>query len=630
DPSRRGVPLSFAQQRLWFVDQFQPGSPTYNLPSPVRVSGRLDRAVLARSLNEIVRRHEALRTTLRNAGGQPVQEIAPALELALPLIELRGLAPARRESEARRLATTEARRPFDLCRGPLLRATVVRIADEDHAVLLTMHHIVSDGWSMGVLTRELAALHTAFFEGAPSPLDELPIQYADHAVWQRQWLTGEVLEEELEYWRLKLAGAPRLRLPTDRPRPALQSSRGSSRPVVLSRDLSASLEALSRRLGVTLFMTLLAGFQTLLARHTGQEDISVGSPIAGRNRKEIESLIGFFVNTLVLRTDLSAVSANRDPSFRRLLVEVRQAALDGYAHQNLPFERLVEELQPERDLSTTPLFQVMFVLQNAPREPLRISGLTLTPLATEWGTANFDLTLALVESESGILGGLEYNTDLFDTTTMDRLFAHYEHLLEGVVGDPEKRLSELPWLAPGERHQLLVDWNDTGGEASICPPPGEPPEQRSIHELFESRAQRIPAAVALVVGDRRLSYGELNRRADRLASSLRSLGVGPETVVGLCARRSFGMLEGMLGILKAGGIYLPLDPGIPRQRLAFMLEDSGAAVLVTAGDASRDLPAGGRPVVAVEEAAQAQQPELPGHRVSPEQGFFAGRSWTQT
>ncbi|MCP4662085.1 MAG: amino acid adenylation domain-containing protein, partial [bacterium] len=563
---QEAVPLSFAQQRLWFLDQLQPASPAYNIPSAVRVSGPLDRAVLARSLNEIVRRHEALRTSFMSVGGQPVQVIAPELDLALPVIDLRGLAPELRESEAGRLATADARRPFDLSRGPLLRATVVRLAPREHVVLLNMHHVVSDGWSMGVLIRELGALHVAFAEGDPSPLEELPIQYADHAVWQRQWLSGEVLEEELGYWRLELAGVPRLELPTDRPRPAVQTFRGGSRPVVLSAELSESLARLSREHGATLFMTLLAGFKALLARYAGQDDVAVGTPIAGRSQREIEDLIGFFVNTLVLRTDLGG-----DPAYRELLLRVRRVALDAYAHQHLPFERLVEELEPERDLSSTPLFQVMFVLQNLPQETLEMPELTMRSMATEMATTKFELTLSLQESGNRVYGGLAYNTDLFDQTTILRFVAHFERLLAGIAADPERRVGEVALWNAAERHQLLTAWNDT---LRVDGP------RAPFHELFEARVEAGPEAVAVVGSGVAWSYRELNRRANRLAARLRELGVGSEQVVGICLERSAELIAGLLAILKSGGAYLPLDPEEPPERLAYLLEDSGVAVVL--------------------------------------------------
>ncbi|MCP4662756.1 MAG: non-ribosomal peptide synthetase, partial [bacterium] len=405
-----GLPLSFAQQRLWFLEQLETGNTAYNIPGAVRLSGAVDAGVLERVLTEVVRRHEALRTTFAARDGRPVQVIAKAFERPLPVVDLRRPATNGREAEAWRLIRREELSPFDLTAGPLIRFALLRLADERHVALVTMHHIVSDAWSLGVFIRELAVLYEAFSQGMPSPLPELGVQYADFAHWQREVLAGEVLENELAHWRATLAGAPRsLELPTDHRRPTVQSFRGASRPVMLPAELTNALAALSRRQGVTLFMTLLATFQALLSRYSGQHDVVVGSPIAGRHRRELEPLIGFFVNTLVLRTDLSG-----DPDFRELLARVRRGALDAYAHQNLPFEQLVEELDPERDLSRNPIFQVMFMLQNVPRSELKLPGVRLSPLERQAVTAKFDLTLTLLENEAGITGALEYNTDLFD------------------------------------------------------------------------------------------------------------------------------------------------------------------------------------------------------------------------
>ncbi|MEG4634877.1 condensation domain-containing protein, partial [Microcoleus sp. AR_TQ3_B6] len=449
--------LSFAQARLWFLEQLEPGSWAYNIPAAVRLTGSLDVAVLEQSLNEIVGRHEALRTTFTMVSGEPIQVIAPVKALSVPLVDLRSLPEAQQEALVKRLATEEAQQPFDLTTGPLLRATLLQLREAEYILLLTMHHIVSDGWSMGVLIRELAALYEAFSTGSPSPLPELPIQYADFAHWQRQWLQGEVLAAQLSYWQQQLTGAPALlKLPTDRPRPAVGTFRGATQFLALPESVSQKLKSLSQRSGVTLFMTLLAAFQTLLYRYTGQEDICIGSPIANRNRSETEDLIGFFVNTLVLRTDLS-----ENPSFQELLGRVREVALGAYAHQDLPFEQLVEALQPERSLSHHPLFQVMFVLQNAPMPALELPDLTLSSLEIESSTAKFDLTLAMEDTEQGLVGSLEYNTDLFDAATISRMLGHFQTLLEGIVENPALHLSDLPLLTQPERQQLLVEWNDT-------------------------------------------------------------------------------------------------------------------------------------------------------------------------
>jgi len=562
------LPLSFAQERLWFLDQLGPGNTAYGIPVAYRLQGSLDVAALEWSLNEIVRRHEVPRTTFAVVDGRPVQVIAPEMRLTLPVEDLRGLPEAEQEAEVERWATEEAQHPFDLAQGPLLRAALLRLDEEEHVLLLTMHHIVSDGWSMGVFNRELAALYEAFSAGKPSPLPELPLQYADFVVWQREWLQGEVLEEQVAYWRQHLGNdLPVLELPIDRPRPVAQSFRGAHRSFVLSGDLTESLKALSRREGVTLFVTLLAAFKTLLYRYTGQEDTIVGSPIAGRNRSEIEGLIGFFVNTLVLRTDLSGA-----PTFRELLGRVREVTLEAHAHQDLPFEKLVEVLQPERDLSHNPLFQVMFAFQNAPMEALVLPGLTVVPLEVESKAAQFDVTLSMEETGQGLKGVVEYNTDLFDGVTIERMIGHFETLLEGVVVNPEQRLWELPLLTEAEHHRLLVEWNDTRAEY---------PQDKCIHQLFEEQVERTPGAVAVVFEGEQLTYAELNRQANQLAHYLQKLGVETEVLAGICVERSLEMVVGLLGILKAGGAYVPLDPAYPKERLAFMLEDTQAPVLLT-------------------------------------------------
>ncbi|MCP4570816.1 MAG: AMP-binding protein, partial [bacterium] len=514
----RELPLSFAQQRLWFLDQLDPRSPAYNIPLAVRLNGTVEAGLLERIFNEVVRRHEVLRTTFAAAAGEPYQVIAGELQVPLPVVDLDRLTAEDRRLEAEHQAAAEARRPFDLTVGPLVRFTLVRLAADAQVVMATMHHIVSDGWSMGIFLRELAALSDAFSRGESSPLAELPIQYADFAHWQRRWLAGEVLDTQLGYWRERLTGAPpRLELPTDRPRPAAQTFRGRHLGMALDESLAGTLARRSREHGTTLFMTLLTAFKVLLSRLTGRQDIVVGSPIAGRNHREIEALIGFFVNTLVLRTDLAGGMDNRDPTYREVLARVREVALGAYAHQDLPFEQLVEVVQPERDLSTTPLFQVMFILQNAPREAGETSGLAMSPLAAEGGTAKFDLTLSFEESARGLSGALEYNTDLFDRTTMERLRAHFGLLLAAIADDPDERIGELPRLAAAERHQLLLEWNDTAPAAA---PAG------LIHELFERQVERTPEAVALVFEHQRLSYRELDRRANQLAHHLRSLGIG--------------------------------------------------------------------------------------------------------
>ncbi|HEX8920580.1 MAG TPA: condensation domain-containing protein, partial [Pyrinomonadaceae bacterium] len=447
-------PLSFSQQRLWFLDQLEPGSAHYNIPLAMRLTGALDVQALEQTLSEIIRRHEALRTTFNIVDGDAVQMIGPAFKLKPTAHDLSELPTAERESEALRLAAQEAQRPFDLSAGPLLRASLLRLAADEHIALLTMHHIISDGWSTGVLIREVAALYEAYSQGRNPTLAELPIQYADYAVWQREWLKGEVLERQLDYWKQQLSGAATLELPTDRPRPVIQSTRGAHEDFALNSHVTEGLKRLSQQHGATLFMTLLAAWQTLLSRYSGQDDISVGTPIAGRNRRETEELIGFFVNTLVLRTDLAG-----DPSFTELLKRVREVALGAYAHQDVPFEKLVEELQPERDLSRSPLFQVMFALQNTPQKELKLPGLRLSFVDPEQETAKFDLMLMLSESATGMTGSLVYNTDLYNRETIRRLSAHLSTLLSAIVSDPNQRLSSLPLLSAAEQQQLLSEFN---------------------------------------------------------------------------------------------------------------------------------------------------------------------------
>ena len=562
------LPLSFAQQRLWFLQQLEPESTAYNLPLAVRLSGALDRSALQRSLSEIVRRHEALRTTFATAAGEPVQVIHPAVAVSLPLIDLSRLGETVREGEAERLSREEAGQVFSLERGPLLRARLIKESEQEHVALLTMHHIVSDGWSMGVLIKEVAALYGAYQAGAESALAELRIQYADYAAWQRKWLQGEVLERELSYWREQLAGAPAvLELPADRPRPATPSQRGARQSLVLTAALSAALKQLGQREGVTMFMLLLAAFQVLLSRYSGQEEIVVGSPIANRNRSETEELIGFFVNTLVLRTRVTG-----EARFTEVLGRVREVCLGAYAHQDVPFEKLVEELEPERSLRHTPLFQVMLVLQNAPQGSLELPGLELRGFGREGQTAKFDLLLALGEREGQLGCTFEYSTDLFEAATIARLGAHFQRLLESIVSNPQQCISELEMLSAAEREQLLVEWNDTATAY---------PQQLSVSQLFEQQVERTPDANALTAAAEQLTYAELNSRANQLAHYLQERGVGVEDRVGVLLERSVEMVVCLLAILKAGAAYVPLDPSYPEARLSFMIEDARLRVLLT-------------------------------------------------
>ena len=576
-PRNGKLPLSFAQQRLWFLDQYEPEKPFYNIPFGLRLSGSLNIAALDQSVNEIVGRHEMLRTTFSMLEAEPVQIIAPPVHSSFPVVDLSDCSMSEREDEAQRIAGEEARRPFDLARGPLFRTTLVRLSEDDHLLLLTMHHIVSDGWSTGVLHRELVVCYEAFSRSQPAPLPKLPIQYADYAVWQRQWLTGELLESQLSYWRKQLEGVPKaLNLPMDHPRPAVQTHRGARRAIDLAKDLTERLKELSRKEGVTLFMTLVAAFQTLLYRYTGQEDIVVGTPIANRNRIEIEGLIGFFVNTLALRTNLSG-----NPTFRELLQRVRKTALEAYEYQDLPFEKLVEELNPERSLSHSPLFQVMFVLQNASAGPRELSGLVLNPVKLENGTTKFDLSVSLIERSDGLKGSWEYSTDLFNEATIVRIGEHFRRLLEGLTRNPDQSVCELPMLTQPEKHQLLIELNDTKRDY---------PRDKCIHELFEEQVKRTPDAVAVVFEDEQLRYRELNQRANQVARYLIRLGAGPETLVGICMERSLEMIVGILGILKAGAAYTPQDPSLPQDRLAFMWQDTRVSVLLSQKRLTETLP----------------------------------------
>ncbi|HEX9945239.1 MAG TPA: amino acid adenylation domain-containing protein, partial [Thermoanaerobaculia bacterium] len=564
-PRRPGevLPASYAQRRLWFLDRLEPGSPAYNLPGRLRLTGAPNLRALAAGLVEIARRHEALRTVFRLEAGEPVQATGAA-KPELPLVDLGSLPAGMASFERERLAREEAARPFDLGRGPLHRAAIVRLGPKEHELLLTLHHIVADGWSLGVFFSELAVLYEAFAAGRPSPLPALPVQYADYAVWQREWLQGEILETQLAWWRERLVGAPALELPADRLRPAARSGRGGVRATALPAGLPAEVGRLARRESSTPFMVLLAAFQAQLARYTETESVPVGSPVANRGRIETEGLIGFFANMLALRTPVGD-----DPSFRALLTRVREVCLGAYAHQDLPFERLVEELRPERQLARNPLFQAVFLVEE-PLPARSLGGLAVEVRRMQTGTAKFDLTLGIEPGPDAWTAALEYDADLFDPATADRLLGHWRSLLAGIATDPDARVSELPLLSAAEAEQLLA-WS--GGAA-------EYPREATIHGLFGEQARQAPDAVALEVGDERISYGELEARADRLARRLLRLGAGLETRVGLCTERSAAFVVGLLGILKAGGAFVPLDPSYPAERLAFMAEDSGLALLV--------------------------------------------------
>ncbi len=595
------IPLSYAQQRLWFLDQLELGNAFYNIPVAVRLSGELNDAALEQSLNEIVRRHENLRTTFITANGQAEQTIAARLFVPVAYTDLTALPEPSRQTALVDLCHREASRPFELSTGPLIRVSLLRLANEadkqECVLLVILHHIISDGWSSSLLIREFGSIYEAFSQGSASPLKDPAIQYADFVYWQRQWLVGDVLQGQTDYWRKQLEGAPKLHeLPTDRVRPGIMSYRGANYRFTLPLALAEKLQTLSRSCDATLFMTLLASFKVLLFRYSHQQDLSIGTPIANRNRLEIEDLIGFFVNTLVLRSNLSG-----DPQFTVLLGQIRQTVLDAQSHQDLPFEQVVEALQPERNMSFNPLFQVLFVLQNTPQSALKLSGLHINSMDDENTTTKFDLTLFITERAGALECTFEYNVDLFDHSTISRLAEHYLVLLQGIVNRPQARLSELPLLTQKEQQRILIDWNDTTVNY---------PQGKYIPQLFEDRAAQMPNAAAVVFDDQSLraptsvygshaergndefvfrdvitgpvlSYSELNARANQLAHYLRAKGVGPDVLVGLCVERSLEMIVGLMGILKAGGAYVPLDPGYPQDRLDFMITDVNAPIVLT-------------------------------------------------
>ena len=574
---RSRAPLSFSQLRLWFLDQLVPGSASYLIPMAMRLKGVLDIDALEVSLKELTRRHEILRTSFVTVEGQPSQVIAPEFAVTLPVVSLKNVAEEEREALAHKFIFEESQTPFDLSQTPLWRAKLLSLDTDDHVLLLMMHHIIADEWSLGVLLRDVAALYEALVTGTRSALPDLPIQYADFAAWQQQWLQGEECQKQLSYWKEQLAGPLTvLALPTDGPRPPVSSFRGDKEWLSFPPELTSRLKELSRQQGATLFMTLLAAFSTLLHRYTGQKDVVVGTPVANRNRKETEGLIGCFVNTLVLRTDFSG-----DPSFEELLLRVRRAALSAYTNQDLPFEKLVEELQPERDLSRNPLCDVFFVFQNTPMPTLELAGLDLTPMQIDNATAKLDLTLSLSEEPDGLTGYLEYSTDLFRAATIKRMAAHLSALLEGLTAHPQQGVSALPLLTAAERRQF-IRWNKTERSYS---------QELCLHQLFESQVELSPLAPALVFDEQQITYRELNSKANQLAHHLRGLGVGPENIVAVCMERSIEMVVGLLGILKTGAAYLPLDPTYPKERLAFMLSDANAAVVLTQASLKEPLPA---------------------------------------
>ncbi len=573
----RTLPVSFGQQRLWFLDQLNPNSAVYNIPVRLQLLGELDRLALETSLNAIVQRHESLRTTFAIAEGEPIQVIQAFVPVGLNVTDLSGLPPEERSERSQRLMASESQRPFDLEIGPLFRFSLLCMAQQEHILLITMHHIVSDAWSRGVLIRELSAIYDAHSSTAALSLPELPVQYADYAVWQREWLQGEALERQIRYWKEHLKSAPALlELPTDRPRPPVQTFRGARLRREFSANLSSAVKQLAQREGATIFITLLAAFNVLLSRYGGQEDIVVGTPIANRTQSEVEGLIGFFVNTLALRTDLSG-----DPSFTELLARVREGSLGAYTHQDLPFEKLVEEIRPERNMAHSPVFQVMFTVQNSDAVLPQMYGLTVRPIGGVGVTAKFDLLLGVTESAGRLRAGLEYNTDLFDAERIERMLGHFGVLLEAIIADPEQKISSLPILTQAEQVQLLVEWNGTAAQY---------PREKCLHQLFEDQAARTPEAIALTFDRESITYAELDRRANQLAHYLSDHGVHSDVLVGLFLERSLQTIVGIIGILKAGGAYVPLDPAYPTERLAFMLDDANVPLVLTQESLRAQLP----------------------------------------
>ncbi|HND19984.1 MAG TPA: amino acid adenylation domain-containing protein, partial [Acidobacteriota bacterium] len=587
------LPLSFAQHRLWFLDQLEPGSAAYNVPAAIRLQRPLNSTALEQAFSELLHRHEVLRTVYHSVNGTPVQKVLPSasgfqLRKTEVSAEFSTLSEFHQKAQLAQQLAAEASQPFDLATGPLVRALLVKLAEHDHIFMVTMHHIVCDGWSIQILVRELITLYLAFSEHKPSPLVPLPVQYADFAHWQQEWFTGEVMQRQVDYWKTQLADCSPLQLPTDFPRPPIQTHRGSKTTFHFSPELSEKLRTLSQSEGATLFMTLLAGFQTLLYRYSGQDDICVGSPTAGRSRIELEPLVGFFVNTLVLRTSFATPDGQSSLSFHDIVQRVKDTALDAFANQDVPFEQIVEAVQPERDLSRSPLFQVMFDLQPARTFERSLKESGISPIETSSQTAKFDLTLGMIDTGDTIQGQFEFNTDLFRAETIERIVAHFNRLLETIVTDPGQPVSTLSFLTEAEQTQL-DQWVGTTENF---------PLDQCIHQLFAAQVEQTPEAIALVQIaeddptqiEATVTYQELNARADALASNLQALGIQPDTLVGLCLEPSIEMIVGMLGILKSGGAYLPLDPTYPGERLAFMIEDAALSVIVTDTRSGQVLP----------------------------------------
>ncbi|WP_024642416.1 condensation domain-containing protein, partial [Pseudomonas syringae] len=581
-------PLSFGQQRLWFLAQMEGASAAYHIPAGLSLHGNLNLKALQRALERIVARHEGLRTTfMQGDDGQPVQRISPAdTGFNLQMHDLQGLADAEEKLQA--LASEESLQSFDLQQGPLIRGRLIRMAEDHHVLLLTLHHIVSDGWSVDVLTHELSALYAAFSQDQDDPLAPLELQYLDYAVWQRRWLSGDVLQQQSNFWQQTLADAPALlMLPTDRARPALQDYAGAALPVVFDKDLTRGLKALSQRRGSTLFMTVMAAWAGLLGRLAGQDDVVIGTPVANRTRSEVEGLVGLFVNTLAIRVDLSD-----KPTAETLLARVKQQTLDAQAHQDLPFEQVVEVINPLRSLSHSPIFQAMLSWQNNETSDLALGDMSLQGVAVAGHTAKFDLTLDMTEVGDQLIGTLEYATALFDESTLQRYMGYFQRLLEAMVADDRQLLEQVPLLDAVERQHLLVDLNATDVPY---------PHDCTIHQLFEAKVQAQPDAIAVAFQAQRLSYAELNRQANRLAHHLIGLGIGPDDRVAICVERGVEMMIGLLGVLKAGAAYVPLDPAYPAERLAYMITDSQPAALLTQRDLQKRLPTLTLPLVLLDD-----------------------------
>ncbi|WP_149403133.1 condensation domain-containing protein, partial [Dictyobacter arantiisoli] len=582
-------PLSFAQERLWFLDQLEPQNTAYNIVSALRLTGQFSLMALEDSLSTLVQRHETLRTSFTQQQHTPVQIVAEPQPVHISLIDLQYYEHFRQESLSRALVQQELQHPFYLETGPLWQAHVLRLTRYEHILLFTMHHIITDGWSNEIMINELTTLYRASITGRPSTLAPLPLQYADYAIWQRQWLQGEVMETQLAYWRNQLAASSPLELSTDHPRPAMRTYRGASQTLQLSPEVSKGLQTLSRQQNVTLFMLLLATFQVLLMRYSGQDDISVGTPIANRQHAEIEGVMGFFVNTLVMRADLSD-----NPTFVQFLQHVRKVCLEAYSHQDLPFERVVEALETVRDLSRSPLFQVMFVLQSTHPITVDLTDVQIQPLKIESAVSKFDLTLTVAETEQGLAGTLEYSTELFEAETIHRLLGHWKTVLEAVLQHPQTPICALPLLTTNEYALMLNQWNATQHAD---------PQPLCLHQRIEQQVQQTPDAIALVFEEQLLTYAELNRRANQLAHHLQQQGIGPEAVVSVCLERCPDMVIALLAILKTGGTYLPMDPAYPVQRLQYLIHDAALSLVLSHASLQDRLPAATSRLLLLDRAA---------------------------